>query len=129
MRLKPNILVATLAVGIPAAAAAQMSGQSYGQPPSSNPTAQEPQSSTGLTRQANPPADTAQVAPATAADVKAGVTVHDQKGGVVGKIESVDSEGAVVSTGTTKAKIPLSAIGKGDKGLMIAMTKSELDAA
>jgi hypothetical protein len=34
-----------------------------------------------------------------------------------------------VSTGTTKAKIPLSAIGKGDKGLMIAMTKSELDAA
>jgi hypothetical protein len=133
MSSRLNIVVGIGAIALPFAASAQMSGQSYGQPPSSNPTAQEPQSSTGsstgLTRQANPPADTAQVAPATAADVKAGVTVHDQKGGVVGKIESVDSEGAVVSTGTTKAKIPLSAIGKGDKGLMIAMTKSELDAA
>lgn len=66
---------------------------------------------------------------ATAADVKAGVPVFDQKGGVVGKVESVSAKGAVVSTGKVKAEVPVSSFGKNDKGLVISMTKAELDAA
>jgi len=65
---------------------------------------------------------------ATSADVKAGVSVYDQKGKVVGKIDSVTSEGAVVSTGKTKASIPISSFAKSDQGLVISMSKSELDA-
>jgi hypothetical protein len=120
MRTKLNILVGTLAVGIPMSAAAQYGGQGMGQ--------QAPAQASQM-QQNNMQTQTNEVTPAAAADVKAGATVHDQKGGVVGKIESVDSEGAVVSTGTAKAKIPLSSIAKGEKGLTISMTKAELDAA
>jgi hypothetical protein len=67
--------------------------------------------------------------PATAADVKAGLSVYDQNGGLVGKIDVVTSKGAVVNTGTVKASIPVSSFAKGDKGLVIAMTKAEIDAA
>ena len=119
MRLKLNILVGISAVGIPMAAAAQY-GQGMGQ--------QAPAQASQM-QQNNTEAQTNEVKPAASADVKAGASVYDQKGGVVGKIESVDSEGAVVSTGTAKAKVPLSSIAKGEKGLMISMSKAELDAA
>ena len=87
---------------------------------------------TGQTPSGQPAADQAQanqLAKATAADIKKGMTVHDSKGGVVGKIVSSDSKGVVVDTGTLKASIPLSGFGKSDKGLVIAMTKAELEAA
>ena len=71
----------------------------------------------------------AQTTAATAADVKAGVSVFDSKGGVVGKIDSVSGKNAVVSTGTVKASIPISSFAKHDKGLVISMTKAEIDAA
>lgn len=66
--------------------------------------------------------------PATA-DVKAGATVLDTKGGTVGTVASVTNNVAVVDTGTVKAGIPTSAFAHGDKGLVIAMTKVELEAA
>jgi hypothetical protein len=69
------------------------------------------------------------VTPATQADLKAGTSVYDADGNAVGKIESADAKGAVVSTGKAKAQIPLSSIGKNDKGLDIAMTRAELEAA
>jgi hypothetical protein len=65
----------------------------------------------------------------TKEDVKTGVSVYDQKGGVVGKIVSTSAKGAVVDTGTIKATIPTSSFAKGDKGLVISMTKAEIDAA
>lgn len=71
----------------------------------------------------------AAVTAATATDVKAGVPVFDPKGGVVGKVESVSAKGAVVSTGKARASVPVSSFGKNDKGLVISMTKSELEAA
>ena len=71
----------------------------------------------------------AAVTAATAADVKAGMPVFDQKGGVVGKIEVVSAKGVVVSTGKVKAEIPVSSFGKNDKGLVMSMTKTELEAA
>jgi hypothetical protein len=130
MQLKLNVFAAAVAIGLPAAAAAQMSGQGYGQPSSTGQTAQEPQSSTGLTRQASDAqADTGQVKQATSADIKSGAEVYDPKGGAVGKVESVASDGVVVSTGSVRAKIPAKALGKSDKGLVIAMTKTEFEAA
>jgi hypothetical protein len=72
---------------------------------------------------------TPQITAATAADVKAGVSVYDQKGGLVGKVESVSAKGAVVSTGSARALIPVSSFAKNDKGLVMSMTKAELEAA
>ena len=70
-----------------------------------------------------------QAVAATASDVKSGVSVYDQNGGLVGKVESVSSKGAVINTGTVKASIPVSSFAKNDKGLVIAMSKADIDAA
>jgi hypothetical protein len=72
--------------------------------------------------------DAAAIKPATAAEVKKGVSVYDQKGGTVGTIESVDAKGAIVATGKVRVPIPVSSFAKNDKGLVISMTKAELDA-
>lgn len=71
----------------------------------------------------------ATVTAATAADVKAGVPVFDAKGGVVGKVESVTSKGAIVTTGKARAEVPIASFGKNDKGLVISMTKIEIESA
>lgn len=65
---------------------------------------------------------------ATAADVKAGVAVYDANGGTVGKIKSVSGKNAVISTGSVEASIPTASFAKNDKGLVIGMTKAEIDA-
>jgi hypothetical protein len=62
-------------------------------------------------------------------DIKAGATVIDQKGGSVGTIESVSAEGAVIATGKARVQIPLGSFGKSASGLVIGMTKTELEAA
>ena len=67
--------------------------------------------------------------PATAADVKAGVTVYDASGVAVGKIESVSGKNAVLASGDVKASIPISSFAKNAKGLVIGMTKAEFEAA
>jgi preprotein translocase subunit YajC len=74
-------------------------------------------------------AQTATTAAPATADVKAGATVLDTKGGTVGTIASVSNNVAVVDTGTVKAGVPTSAFAQGDKGLVMAMTKVELEAA
>jgi hypothetical protein len=71
----------------------------------------------------------AQITKATAADIKAGVSVYDQKGALVGKIVSSTAKGAVLDTGTVKATIPAASFAKSDKGLVIGMTKAQIDAA
>ena len=68
------------------------------------------------------------MAKATAADIKAGASVFDESGALVGKVNSVTADGAVVNTGNVRAQIQLSAFGKNDKGLVISATKAELDA-
>jgi hypothetical protein len=67
--------------------------------------------------------------PATSADIKAGASVRDQNGGTVGKVESVTSKGVVVSTGKVRVTVPPSSFANGDKGLVIGMTKAEIEAA
>lgn len=69
-------------------------------------------------------------APATGgAAVTTGATVYDTSGGVVGTVESTDGTNAVVNTGTVKAAIPLTSLGKGAQGPVLAMTKAQLEAA
>jgi preprotein translocase subunit YajC len=65
---------------------------------------------------------------ATAADVKAGATVVDQQGGTVGTIESVDANGAVISTGKARVQIPVTSFAKNERGLVISLTKAQLEA-
>ncbi|WP_019514878.1 hypothetical protein [Sphingomonas sp. Mn802worker] len=80
---------------------------------------------------------TAQTAPATApaagaqasTTVTAGATVYDTSGGIVGTVASTDGTNAVIDTGTNKAAIPLTSLGKGAQGPVLAMTKAQLDAA
>lgn len=67
-------------------------------------------------------------ASATAA-VATGATVYDTSGGVVGTVASTDGTNAVIDTGTNKAAVPLTSLGKGAKGPVLAMTKAQLDAA
>lgn len=71
----------------------------------------------------------ATVIAATEADLRVGAAVLDPQGGQVGTVESVDAEGAVVSTGNARAKMPVSSFGKNERGLVISMTRAELEAA
>ncbi|VXD02749.1 hypothetical protein [Sphingomonas sp. 8AM] len=70
-----------------------------------------------------------QTAPAAGAAVTTGATVYDTSGGVVGTVESTDGTNAVVNTGTVKAAIPLTSLGAGAQGPVLAMTKAQLEAA
>ncbi len=89
--------------------------------------------------QAEPVADarenaTAQAEPspvvaATPADIRAGAQVIHTSGEAVGTVESVDEDGAVVSTGSRRAKLPFASFGKNNRGLVIALTKAQLEAA
>src|SRR5690606_19447043 len=81
------------------------------------------------TAQAQAGAQAGPVTQATAADIQAGATGRDQSGGMVGTIESVSAEGAVVSTGTVRAQVPIASFGKNGQGLVLAMTKAQLEAA
>lgn len=64
-----------------------------------------------------------------AASVTAGASVKGPKGEPVGTIKSVDAQYAVLDTGTKQAKLPLSAFATTDSGLVIGMTKAQLEAA
>ena len=65
---------------------------------------------------------------ATISDVAEGSTVRDTAGGLVGTIESVDESGAVVSTGRLRAKLPFSSFGRNGRGLVISLTRAQLEA-
>ena len=75
------------------------------------------------------PAAATEAAPAQAAAAKAGDTIYDQAGEVVGTVESVEGSNFVISTGANKATVPLSALAAGPKGHVIGMTKAQLDEA
>jgi hypothetical protein len=67
--------------------------------------------------------------PAKPSDVTVGSKVSDIKGVPVGTIESVDTDGAVVVTAAGKAKLGFDTFGKNPSGLLIGVTKAQLDAA
>ena len=69
------------------------------------------------------------VKPATAADIIAGSEIRDTQGEVIGAVESVDAEGAIVANGATRIRVPLEGFGKNSKGLVLNMTKAQFEAA
>lgn len=71
---------------------------------------------------------TTEVTKAAKADFKTGVSVYGQNGELIGTLEAVKAESAVVNTGKTRAEIPSASFGKNDKGLVLGITKAELDA-
>lgn len=64
---------------------------------------------------------------ATAADIKPGSALRDSKGVAIGTIDSIDADGAVVNTGQTKIKVPVSAFGKDDRGLLLGITAARFN--
>ena len=74
-------------------------------------------------------AGTSALQAASEADFKKGATVYDQSGAKIGKIQSYSASGVVVSTGKARAEIPLASFGRGDKGLVLGMSKADFEAA
>lgn len=72
---------------------------------------------------------TATAAGAAKVEVTQGAAVMDAKGGAVGTIASVNGDVAVIDTGVVKASVPTSSFAKSEKGLLLGMTKAELEAA
>ena len=66
--------------------------------------------------------------PARLADIVAQAIISDSGGQPVGTIETVEADGAIVTTAAGKVKVPLDAFGKNRKGLLIGMTKEDFDA-
>jgi hypothetical protein len=57
---------------------------------------------------------------ATRSDFRAGAEVRDTEGGLVGTVDS---------TGNVRAKLPFGSFGKNDRGLVISLSRAELEAA
>lgn len=68
-------------------------------------------------------------APAAAVTPTVGASVFDSAGVEIGKVESVANGAVVVASPAGKLSLPATSIGQGTKGLAIAMTKADLDAA
>lgn len=145
MRFQQNILAGAAAIVFSAGAQAEQANPKSA--PTTQPAGTVPDEATAKTVVQPTPAQPAapdqatattsastetsssQMKAATAADLKGGVEVYDQKGVRVGKIESVNTKGAVVNTGTARASIPVSSFAKNEKGLVLGMTKAELETA
>lgn len=65
--------------------------------------------------------------PAKLAELAAGAVVNDKSGILIARVDKVDSDGVVVSTGTAKVKIPADAFGHNNAGLLLDMTKAQFD--
>lgn len=73
----------------------------------------------------------AQQAPAVAQDtgVTVGATVYGPQGGVVGTIDRIVGSNVVINTGTMEATVPADVIAVGENGPVIAVNKTDLEAA
>ena len=123
LRIK-TLIVAAAALAAPAYAAAQAPAQDHSQ--------HQPAAGTAAATTATVADASATVGPVQLAakeDIKTGATVIDQQGGSVGTIETVNAEGAVIATGKARVQLPLGSFGKSPSGLVIGMTKAELEAA
>lgn len=67
--------------------------------------------------------------PAKPEEIVTGAEVHDRKGAVLGKVESVSVGSAVIVTAAGKVELPLEVFGKNAKGLLLDTTKSDFEKA
>lgn len=68
-------------------------------------------------------------APAAAPAVAAGAKVTDATGGAVGTVTQVADGNATIDTGTVKAAVPVTSFAQGANGLVLGLTKAQLEAA
>lgn len=66
--------------------------------------------------------------PAGAADVVPGRPLRDIKGEPIARVDAVDAQGVIVSTGTTRVRLPLNAFGKDGMGLLLGITADKFRA-
>jgi hypothetical protein len=78
---------------------------------------------------AEAPAAAEQVGPATAADLVQGAQVRGTDGAVVGTIDAADAEGATVTSGSVRLRLPLNNFQKDGEGLRIGATRAQFEAA
>lgn len=74
-------------------------------------------------------AGTGAVSAANEADITTGKPVYDKNGEIVGTVESSSAVGAVVKTDSARVQIPLTGFGKNATGLVLGLTKAEVDSA
>jgi hypothetical protein len=74
-------------------------------------------------------AQTAAPAAQPQVEVTVGANVYGPAGDVVGTVDKIEAGNAVVNTGKHTAALPTSAFGKNEKGLLLSMSKDQLDAA
>lgn len=74
-------------------------------------------------------ATTVEATPATDADLAKGAVVNDPAGQPVGTIDSISDAGVVLAVGEQRIQVPKKVIGKTDSGLVIAVTRAQLEAA
>jgi hypothetical protein len=60
-------------------------------------------------------------------EVAVGKAVHDSTGQLMGLIEKIEPDGAVVYNGAAAVKVPVTAFGVNKLGLLIDMTKDQFD--
>ena len=60
--------------------------------------------------------------PAAAADLLPGRPLRDIKGEPIARVDAIDAQGVIVSTGTSRVRLPLNAFGKDDLGLLLGIT-------
>lgn len=82
-----------------------------------------------LAQKTSAPAAAAGAAATQSATANAGDTVYDQAGEVVGTVEKVEGANFVISTGNNRATLALTTLATGPKGLVIGVTKAQLDEA
>ena len=75
----------------------------------------------------NAPA-TLQATPATEADLAKGTAVNDPSGQAVGTVDSITESAVVLAVGERRVQVPRNTIGKNEKGLVIGVTRAELEA-
>ena len=67
--------------------------------------------------------------PAKPEEIVPGKAVSTLKGELLGTVETVEADGAVISTGKGKVKIAIEGFGRTDQGLVLAISKDEFEAA
>ncbi len=65
--------------------------------------------------------------PAMSNELTAGAAVNDKAGVPIAKIEQIDPDGVVITTGAAKVKIPADAFGHNEAGLLLDMTKAQFE--
>lgn len=93
------------------------------------PVADEPATSTAPSSTNAAGDASASVTPPATPDPKVGDPVYDPAGNSVGAIETAENGVAVIATGKAKARIPYSSFATGPNGLVIALSKTELELA